>query len=234
MRAIDAREAKIAAELADAAAKKTEAERERDDFKKKNEELDGARADIVTEANNAAAKERDRLIVAARAEATALKAELQEKRANDFKAQNQAVIEGVQREVVGIVRKTLTDLAQSTLEDRICEVFIDRLKTMKAEDKATFTVSLSVDPKSSTITSAFHLTSAQCAKLEAALNETFGKKIVPAYNEDIELVAGIELTAKGVKLAWSIAGYLNSFETHLNAVLSEGVAPTLAHEASTQ
>ena len=44
LRAIDAREKKIAKELADADAQKAEAHKERDEFQRKNEEFDGAPA----------------------------------------------------------------------------------------------------------------------------------------------------------------------------------------------
>jgi F-type H+-transporting ATPase subunit b len=42
--AIDAREKRIAAELADAETKKTDAKKERDEFQKKNDEFDQQRA----------------------------------------------------------------------------------------------------------------------------------------------------------------------------------------------
>ncbi len=44
LNAVDAREKRIAAELADADAKKTEARRERDEFQRKNKEFDQQRA----------------------------------------------------------------------------------------------------------------------------------------------------------------------------------------------
>ena len=48
--AIDAREKKVAAELADANTKKTEAQKDRDDFQHKNEEFDRQRAALMTKA----------------------------------------------------------------------------------------------------------------------------------------------------------------------------------------
>jgi F-type H+-transporting ATPase subunit b len=227
-KAIDAREAKIAAELAEAAAKKAEATKERTDFKKKNEEFDKSREDILTEANNAAVKERDRLIAEARAEAATLKEQLQEKRENDIQAQNDALKSGAQREVIEIVRKTLADLAQGTLEERICEVFIDQLKAMDSDKKNKFAESISESPNVYTITSAFPLSDEQKTNLEKKLGEAFGKIIIPKYEEDRDLVAGIELAVKGEKLAWSISEYLTSFETKLNGILSEGAVSTQA------
>src|SRR5580700_4764336 len=66
LNAIDAREKRIAAELADADAKKTEAKKERDDFQHKNEEFDKQRATLLAKATDEAKTERQRLLDEAR------------------------------------------------------------------------------------------------------------------------------------------------------------------------
>ena len=50
LQAIDAREKRIALSLADADAKKAEAQKERDEFEKKNEEFDQQRAALLSKA----------------------------------------------------------------------------------------------------------------------------------------------------------------------------------------
>jgi F-type H+-transporting ATPase subunit b len=62
LNALDAREERIAKELADADAKKTEAQKERDEFQHKNEEFDQQRADILSKATEEAKVERRRLL----------------------------------------------------------------------------------------------------------------------------------------------------------------------------
>ena len=66
LNAIDAREKLIAAELADAAAKKTEAQKEGDDFRKKKEDLDQQCAKLLSTATEEAGTERRRLLIEAR------------------------------------------------------------------------------------------------------------------------------------------------------------------------
>ena len=51
LHAIDAREKRIATELADADAKKAEAQKERDEFQHKNEEFDQQRAALLSKAD---------------------------------------------------------------------------------------------------------------------------------------------------------------------------------------
>ena len=64
--AIDAREKLIAARLADAEAKKTEAKKESDEFQHKNEEFDAQRAALLNKATGEANAERKRLLEEAR------------------------------------------------------------------------------------------------------------------------------------------------------------------------
>src|ERR1039458_1478337 len=74
LNAIDTREKLIAAELADAAAKKAEAQKNRDEFQHKNEEFDQQRATLLSKATDEAKTERQRLLDEARKAADALSA----------------------------------------------------------------------------------------------------------------------------------------------------------------
>src|ERR1700688_2445173 len=81
--AIDAREKRIATELADADAKKSEAQKERDEFQHKNEAFDQQRAALLSKATEEAKAERQRLLDEARQAAEALSATRQETLRND-------------------------------------------------------------------------------------------------------------------------------------------------------
>src|SRR6202051_476817 len=69
--AIDAREKRIASELADADTMKSEAHRERDEFEQKNQAFDSHRATLLSEATAEVKAERARLLDAARQSAEA-------------------------------------------------------------------------------------------------------------------------------------------------------------------
>jgi F-type H+-transporting ATPase subunit b len=73
--AIDAREARIAAELADADTKKAEARKERDDFQHKNAAFEQQRAALLSQARDEAKAERQRLLDEARQAADILSAQ---------------------------------------------------------------------------------------------------------------------------------------------------------------
>src|ERR1035438_4798524 len=91
LNAIDTREKRIAKELADADAKKAEAQKEHDEFQHKNEEFDRQRAALLTKATEDAKAERQRLLDEARKAADAASAKRQESLRNDAQNLNQAI-----------------------------------------------------------------------------------------------------------------------------------------------
>src|ERR1039458_5981559 len=81
--AIDEREKRIAAERANADAKKVEAQKEHDEFQHKNEEFDQQRAALWSKATDEAQAERQRLLEEARKAAADLSAKRQETLRNE-------------------------------------------------------------------------------------------------------------------------------------------------------
>ena len=219
LNAIGAREKLIATELADAAAKKAEAQRDRDEFQHKNEEFDQQRAALLATATDEAKAERQRLLEEARNAADALSAKRQETLKNDAKTLNQAIARRTQDEVFAIARKALTDLASTSLEERVGEVFTRRLREMDGKAKETLGAALQTAPEPAVVRSAFDLPANQRAAIQNAVNETFSADIHLRFETAPDLVSGIELTANGQKVAWSIADYLASLEKGVGEVL---------------
>ena len=105
LNAVDAREKRIAAELADADAQKAEAQEERDQFQRKNEEFDQQRATLLSKATDEAKAEHQRLLDDARKAADALSTKRQEALRSDANNLNQAIRRRTQQEVFAIARK---------------------------------------------------------------------------------------------------------------------------------
>src|SRR5664279_2410139 len=78
LNAIDEREKRVAKELADADAKKAEAQKEHDEFDHKNAEFDEQRATLLSKATGEAQAERQRLLDEARKAAATLSSKRQE------------------------------------------------------------------------------------------------------------------------------------------------------------
>ena len=225
LRAIDAREKRIAAELADADAKKAEAQKERDEFQHKNEEFDKQRTALLTKATEEAKAERQRLLDEARKAADVLSAKRQETLRNDAHNLNQAISRRTQQEVFAIARKALTDLATTSLEERLGEVFTRRLREMNGQAKAGLGEALKTATDPALVRSAFDLPADQRAVIQNALNETFSADIHVRFEAAPDLVSGIELTTNGRKVAWSIADYLASLEKSVGELLKDQDEP---------
>jgi F-type H+-transporting ATPase subunit b len=221
LNAIDAREKLIAKELADADAKKSEAQKEHAEFQKKNEEFDRQRAALLTKATDEAKAERERLLDEARKAADALSAKRQESLSHDAQNLNQAIRRLAQKEVFAITRKALTDLATTSLEERMGEVFDRRLRELDGKAKSLLGDALRKNSEPALIRSAFDLPAAQRAALQNALNETFSAEIHIRFETAPDLVSGIELTTNGQKVGWSIADYLAALEKGVGDLLKE-------------
>ncbi len=218
--AIDAREKRIAKELADADAKKAEALKERDEFQHKNEAFDRQRAALLSKATDEATVERQRLLDEARKAADALSAKRLEALRMEQQSLSQALSHRAREEVFAIARKALADLATTSLEERMGEVFTRRLREMDDKAKTSLGEALKSASAPGLVRSAFDLPAEQRAGIQNALNETFSADIRLRFETAPDLVSGIELTTNGHKVGWSIADYLASLEENVDEFLT--------------
>jgi F-type H+-transporting ATPase subunit b len=219
--AIDAREKKIAKALADADARKAEAQKERDEFQHKNEAFEQQRVALLNNATEEAKAERQRLLDEARQAADALSTKRQETLRNDAHSLNQAITHRAQQEVFAIARKALTDLAAASLEERLADVFTRRLLEMDDQGKKGLGDALKTASEPARVRSAFDLPAAQRTAIQNVLNETFSSDIPVRFETAPDLISGIELATNGHKVAWSIADYLASLEKGVEELLKE-------------
>jgi F-type H+-transporting ATPase subunit b len=227
LNAIDTREKLIAKELADADAKKAEAQKDRDEFQKKNAEFDQQRAALLTKATDEAKVERQRLLDEARKAADALSSKRQEALRSDVQNLNQAISRLTQKEVFAIARKALGDLATVSLEERMGEVFDRRLRELDGQAKAVLGEALKKNSEPALVRSTFNLPIAQQAAIQNALNETFSAEVRVRFETSPDLISGIELTTNGQKIGWNISDYLASLEKGVGELLREKGKPEI-------
>lgn len=221
LHAIDEREKRIAAELADAAAKKTEAQKERAAFQLKNEEFDKQRAAMMSQATDEAQAERGRLLDEARKAADALAAKRRAALDYEQRELHQTISLRTQQEVFAISRKVLADLAGTAVEERLCGVFVGRLRQLDGKTKQELGEALKSSSAPAVVRSVLELSVEQCSAVQSALNETFSADIQVRFETAPGLIGGIELVANGQKVAWSIDDYLASMEKAVNDLLKE-------------
>eukprot|EP00095_Tigriopus_kingsejongensis_P012192 maker-scaffold4328_size6153-snap-gene-0.6 protein:Tk12192 transcript:maker-scaffold4328_size6153-snap-gene-0.6-mRNA-1 annotation:"atp synthase subunit alpha" len=155
--AIDAREKRIAAQIADAEAKETVATKERDDFQHKNDKFEEQRADLLAKATDEAKAEHQRLMETARKAADAMSSKREKSLQSEARNLRQAISQRTQQEVFVIVRKTLGDLATTDLEGRMVEVFAHRLRELDGSAKEKLASAIETSSEPAVVRSAFEL-----------------------------------------------------------------------------
>jgi len=223
---VEARDQRVAAELADAKRKQLEAGEERDTFQHKNESFDQERDDLLKKAQEAADAEGQRLLGAAREAADAASAKFQQALHDEAQGLKRGIANRAQREVFAIARKALTDLASESLEARISEIFVQRLRGLDDAAKAGLGDALRATTTPASVRTAFDLPTEQREAIQNALDETFSMAVPLRFETSPDVVSGVELTANGQKVAWSIAEYLRS--------LAEGVDELIGKQRSSE
>jgi F-type H+-transporting ATPase subunit b len=227
LNAIDVREKRIAAQVADANATKTDAQKDRDAFESKNKVFDEQRSELLKKATDDANSERERLLGEARKSVEALNVTQRAALQADAVNIKQALGRRVQQEVFAITRSVLGDLASSSLEERVADVFVQRLGMLDPIAKKTLGDAVATSSGSAVVASAFDLPPAQQATIQKALNDTFATDVRVRFETTPDIVSGIELTAGGQTLGWTMNGYLASLNQRLDDVLkSTSSSPT--------
>jgi F-type H+-transporting ATPase subunit b len=225
LNAIDAREKKIADELARADKISREASEAKVSFDDKNRALLQQREQLLSEATDAAKSERQRLMAEARENAAALEAKQQRALQNKMQALQESVRNTARKEIFAIAEKALRDLAAVDIESQMVAVFAKQLRDMDEEQKsalhAAFALSTKQDPDSThpehptsliKVISSNALSAEQKNTITQTLNNFLGENNQLIFEQSPDLVGGIELSANGFKVGWSIAEYLHTLE----------------------
>jgi F-type H+-transporting ATPase subunit b len=233
LEAIDAREKRVAKELADADAARSAAQGERAEFGRKSAELEAQRAEFMSRAMQQAKAEGQRLLDQARQAADELSARRREALRVDAQNLDGELGRRAQREVFAIVRKVLGDLATASLEQCMTAEFIRRLRELRGPARAALIEALVKGGEPVLIRTAFELPAAELGGIRQALTDLGAPPERLRFEITPELVGGIELTTHGQKLAWSIAEYLRSLEQSVGEVIAEQMkAPVAAAPAA--
>jgi len=228
LEAIAAREKRIADQIAAAAAKEAQAATERKTFEDKNTAFDQQRAELLSKATADAKAAGLRLADEAQKAAAALAAQRQQSLTTQAANLQQLIAGRAVHEVFAIARKTLADLANVDLEERMVEVFTRHLSELSAPAKNQLGVALKQSAEPALVRSHFELPADQQAAIQNAINVSFSADVPLRFEIAAAAVCGIELSAGGQKLAWSIAEYLRDFEHHVAALLAPETTPVAA------
>lgn len=231
--AIDAREERVAAELADAAAKQTQALAERDGFARRNADFDAQRSQQLAAVQAQVAQERQQLLAQAHQAANDWSARRQALLLAQAQQLDQTIRMQAQQEIFAITRKTLEDLAATDLEQQVCRVFVRRLRAIDAGLQEQLRAALHSGAEPVLLRSAFALSPDMRETIQDAVNTLAPEPIVLQFAISSALVAGIELICGGHKIGWNIADYLDAMAEQVEALLqAPESSPSPARDAA--
>ncbi|HTV95489.1 MAG TPA: F0F1 ATP synthase subunit delta [Steroidobacteraceae bacterium] len=210
--AVAAREKRIAAQLADAAATRLQARKEQEEFAQKKAQLERERTTLLDKAAGEANVERQRLLSEARRDADALSTQRRDALVEEARALDEVLRRRTQQEVFAIARRALQDLAAVSLEERITAMFVERLRSADAQAKERWKGNLHAAPVRALVRSAFELSASQRAAIKDALEEVVGAAMSVEFETAASLISGIEATVNEYRMAWSIESYLDALE----------------------
>ena len=217
--AIDTREKGIADQLALAATKQSDAQKQQDEFQSKNADFDKEKAALLTKATDEAKGERQKLIDQSRAELDVLRAQQTDTLNHERESVQQDLVKSTSREVYAIARKTLSDLASTGLEEQMANVFVQRLRGLSQSDKNHLSEGLKSSPGTASVRSVFELPAAQQSAISSAVNDATAMDAHVTFETQADLVSGIELTTTGYKVSWNAEYYLAEMEKSVDEAL---------------
>jgi F-type H+-transporting ATPase subunit b len=218
---MDEREKRIASRLEESANVKRQAEAEAEEYREKKRAIESERKKMLAQAKQDADSHRKELLAKARDEVD----EAQAKWLASVRREKDTFIVELRRRIgkssVSVVQSALRDLADTELEQRIIDVFIERLGELTdAQIKEIRESATGVEGKI-IIESAFTISPEQRGGIERALLQVIADGFEARFDESPDMICGIAVKFHGHKIAWSIEDYLKTLEESVSRVIDD-------------
>ncbi|MEN6508398.1 MAG: hypothetical protein ABFD63_06435 [Smithella sp.] len=221
IKAMDDREAKIAARFAEAERLKVEASEAVELYEKRNQLLGEKKEQMLNEATMAADAKRKELMEKVRTDVDAVKARWQDMLVREQDAFFYDLRQRAAKQLYATARKALADLADVELEERIVDEFIRRVKALDEEKSIQIRKAISGGGNKVIIQSAFGISEPRQSQIEEALKKQITNGFTIRYLKQPDIVSGIELRVNGHKIAWSLNEYLETLVESLTETLQK-------------
>jgi F-type H+-transporting ATPase subunit b len=209
LEAMQAREDRIAEQLADAERKQQAADAERNQYQEQLAVAEQQREETLRGAHQEAEQERDRLIREARDEVQQLQRRWREEYQRERDGFLAEVRHDVGRAAVEIAQQVLRKLADTKLERKLADQFIRSLEDMPESQYHTIARHLVDASEDVVVRSAFPLHDADRQQLESTMGRLFDVPGTLQYQVDPALFCGLELDAGGYCFGWNITQFLD-------------------------
>ncbi len=221
IKAMDDREAKIAARFAEADELKNKADEAAQLYEKRNQALNEKKETMLNEATVAAEAKRKELMEKVREDVDAVKTRWQDMLVREQDAFFHDLRQRAAKQLYATARKALSDLADADLEERIVDEFLRRIQALDAEKSVQMRKAISGGGNRVTIQSAFGIPAARQTQIEEVLKKQITNGFTIRYLREPDIVSGIEMRVNGHKIAWSLNEYLETLVENLTETLQK-------------
>lgn len=220
LKAIEEREQKIAGELEHAASAEQEASREQAEWKRKNEEFENRRDEMLRMAAAEVEQTRSALLTDARQEYESLHTRLLDSLRSEQGELEQKTIRSISDEVFALTGKILSELADASLEEQIVEAFCRRLLSAADKEIAEMRTEMLEKKVRPVVRSRFEFGPDERLKIERTVKSRFELNAPLSFETSAEGSAGIELCMNGRCISWT-------FETAIESIRNNAGKPEL-------
>lgn len=212
---MDKREKHIASRIAEAEEKNRKAEAEVAAYRYKQQQWEHEREKRLAQVKEEVEAERKKLLQQAREEIKILQERwyqaLQQEKASFLRDLRQRT----GKQVYAIARRVLTELANLEVEQRMIEVFLERLRHFEEHQWEAMVALFQQSDQDIVIRSAFDLPNTTRQKIRTILQERLKTPIRVRFEISSEVLCGIELRMPGQQIAWTMEYYLQTLETEI-------------------
>jgi len=220
LRAMEARESRIAARLAEADAKEKTASEQLTAYQSRLREFDEQRENLLAQAKADAEKQHREMVEKAREEVHSLETAWQE----DLDRERNAFLLDLRRraaaEILALARQTVADLASVDIERCAVQVFLEKIRLLDHEAcKSLAAGELSVR-------TAFDLPEETQAEIQQTLRDRLQAPVNFRFERVPGIGLGIELRGNGRRIGWTSESYLEALEEDLREAFEHGTSRT--------
>jgi len=234
VRAMKRREEKIASRLEEADAKRKEAEEKVKEYQEKSRQIDQQREERLEEARHEAHEEQKRLLKEAKHEIDRRREQWQEalrREQDDFLAdlRRQAGELGLQ-----VARRTLAQLADAELEQRMCDAFASRLEHVADEEREEIVHHFNDGESEVSVLTAFDMSDGQRERFRNLIHKNFEADADVSFERSADLICGLELNVGGYSFGWSIKEFLSDLDVEFSQRLTDMAESAISYQQTNE
>lgn len=226
VKAMKEREEKITARLDEAMKLQGEARAEVTRYQEKNRAIDEQKEQVLARAREDAEAQRLELLHKARAEVADTQARWHEALRQEIEAAELDLRRQLSKRLLTALRKILQDLAHAELDQRMMEVFLQRLADLGPGEWRAFAEDLPETDGAVTVRTSHELPDPLRDQVAQIVRAKMGRDVPPRFETAPDLICGIELRVSSQRLAWSVENYLDELERGFVQALEEKAADT--------